>query len=104
MIWLLAFDVDSVEAREYCPNQIMHLCYCFLPMLILLITIQFFVFPSMYYTADDDYKYKISICQKNPLEDTAVQQFGKKWPENKPWVVVGRYKNAHVTGGSKYWD
>jgi len=73
-------------------------------MLILLITIRFFVFSSIYYADDPDYKYKISICQKNSLEDTAVQQFGKKWPENKPWVVVGRYKNAHVTGGSKYWD
>jgi len=57
---------------------------------------------DIYYADDPDYKYKISICQKNSLEDTAVQQFGKKWPENKPWVVVGRYKNAHVTGGTNW--
>jgi len=71
--------------------------------MLIVFTIQFFVFYRIYYTDDEDYKYKISICRKNTLEDTAVQQFGKKWPKNKRWVVVGRYGNAHVTGGSKCW-
>ena len=54
----------------------------------------------MYYTQDDDYNYKIAICQKNQLDDTAVQQLGRKWKSNV-WVTIGRYSGAHVTGGSK---
>ena len=57
--------------------------------------------PRIYYTDDDDYKYKIAICQKETREDTAVQQLGKQWPEGTPWVTVGKYYGAHVTGGSK---
>ena len=58
-------------------------------------------FSRMYYTEDDEYKYKIAICQKNKLEDTAIQQLGKKWSKGKQWVTLGKYDGAHVTGGSK---
>ena len=62
-----------------------------------------YIFCSIYYTDDDEYKYKIEICQKS-LESVAVQQWGKKWTSDKSWVNVGTYDGAHVTGGSKYND
>lgn len=56
---------------------------------------------DVYYTQDDDYNYKIAICQKNRADDTAVQQLGKKWKDKK-WVTIGRYSSAHVTGGTDW--
>lgn len=53
----------------------------------------------MYYAEDEDYKYKIAICNRNPLELVAVQQMGKNW-KDKNWLTVGKYPGAQVTGGS----
>ena len=60
-----------------------------------------FFFFRVYYAEDDEYKYKIAICQINPLETTAVQQMGKKWKPGTAWLPVGRYFRVQVTGGSK---
>lgn len=55
---------------------------------------------DIYYTEDDDYKYKIEICQKS-IEIAAVQQLGKKW-KDQTWLNVGTYNGAHVTGGTDW--
>ena len=65
---------------------------------------QIYVIFRTYIAGDDDYNYKISVCQQNSVYDVAIQQRGKKWKKDKPWVIIGKYSNAHVTGGSKYWD
>lgn len=59
------------------------------------------LFFRLYYAEDDDYKYKIAICQINHLESNAVQQMGKKWKPDTPWLPVGTYDKAQVAGGSK---
>ena len=64
-------------------------------------TFKLFFFFRVYYAEDDEYKYKITICQTNPLEPNAVQQMGKKWKSRKDWLTVGTYRGAQVTGGSK---
>ncbi|KAK2556562.1 hypothetical protein P5673_021475 [Acropora cervicornis] len=56
---------------------------------------------KVYYAKDDEYKYKIAICQMNRLEPNAVQQMGNKWKPGTPWLPVGRYDGAQVIGGSK---
>lgn len=64
--------------------------------------IQKFANEKVYYAEDDEYKYKITICQTNPLEPTAVQQMGKKWKPGKDWLTVGTYRGAQVTGGTDW--
>lgn len=64
--------------------------------------IQKFASEKAYYAEDDEYQYKITICQINPLEPTAVQQLGKKWKSGKLWLTVGRYEGAQVTGGTDW--
>lgn len=72
---------------------------CIISVSNLLLNCSFFF--RVYYAEDDEYKYKITICQTNPLEPTAVQQMGKKWKPGKDWLTVGTYRGAQVTGGSK---
>ncbi|XP_068700448.1 cation-dependent mannose-6-phosphate receptor-like [Montipora foliosa] len=57
---------------------------------------------DIYYANDDDYKYKIAVCQRNTLEQAAVQQMGLKWKPDRGWLTVGTYPNAHVTGGTDW--
>ncbi|XP_015772031.1 PREDICTED: cation-dependent mannose-6-phosphate receptor-like [Acropora digitifera] len=64
--------------------------------------IQKFANEKLYYVEDDEYKYKIAICPINPLEPTAVVQLGKKWKPYTPWLPVGRYDGAQVTGGTDW--
>lgn len=64
--------------------------------------IQKFATAKLYYAEDDDYKYKIAICQINHLESNAVQQMGKKWKPETPWLPVGTYDKAQVAGGTDW--
>ncbi|XP_068753486.1 cation-dependent mannose-6-phosphate receptor-like [Montipora capricornis] len=57
---------------------------------------------DIYYANDDDYKYKIAVCQRNTLQQAAVQQMGLKWKPDRGWLTVGTYKKAHVTGGTNW--
>lgn len=60
-----------------------------------------FASKETYTASDEEYGYKITICQKDTGDDRAVQQHGVKWPDSK-WITVGQYNGAHVTGGTDW--
>ena len=43
------------------------------------------------------------MCKQGDTDTAAVQQHGVKWKESE-WKVIGTFRDAHVTGGSKSCD